>query len=305
MGLEESKTGDDLNEAEYSAAGEILTKLALANPSLLDNYITIVKSTTSLPVKVAIGASVKHFFENDSFVDAHSHRLGLLLELSSVEGFLFESNLTLKQIGVNNLLFVTHKKPLVALPLVSKAIPTILEGELTQKKEYVKVLKIGPFKHKIDDALNFRRSLYELVYTLITSLEDNPTLLTLGHIDWSAVFTQFVTRSFRDDQTITFTSLLTLLKIVTLKPTIFTDSGVLEKFIASSNKLLNKKLKEDAPKQDVAKREDTNNAVLRCLKKMDLLVQKGVLKMDREGETQWRDFIKELRQKHSKFDNEE
>ncbi|KAG7854715.1 hypothetical protein KL919_004997 [Ogataea angusta] len=292
----------DLEKTEaVEAAAEIVALLAV-HDSLLPDMCSILSSSPSRTQKLVLGSTTKHVLVDPSLESALV-LLSRYLELTSVEDYIFSPDLELKQLGVSNLIFALHKKPLVALPLVSKIMPRLLETELEQKKEYVEVVRIGPFKHKLDNGLNYRKGLYEMVYSLLTTLETNPQFLVISQVDWSQVFERFVARAFKDDPTVIFICLLTLIKIINLQPTIFAGNQTLETFIAACSKVLDKKLKDDAPKQELEKRNDTVRAVLRCCRKINTMVESGQLKLD--SYSSWSNFVSTLKTKYPIFDVEE
>ncbi|KAG7891371.1 hypothetical protein KL908_004124 [Ogataea polymorpha] len=283
------------------ATAAIIAFLAI-HDSLLPEMCSILSSSPSRTQKLVLGSTTKQVLVDPS-LESDLILLSRYLELTSAEEYIFSGDLELKQLGVSNLIFALHKKPLVALPLVSKIMPRLLETELEQKKEYVEVVRIGPFKHKLDKGLNYRKGLYEMVYSLLTTLETNPQFLVISQIDWGQVFEKFVARAFKDDPTVIFICLLTLIKIISLKPTIFAGNQTLENFIAACSKVLDKKLKDDAPKQELEKRNDTVRAVLRCCKKINTMVEAGQLKLD--SYSSWSKFVGTLKTKYPIFDIEE
>ncbi|KAG7877659.1 hypothetical protein KL937_004529 [Ogataea polymorpha] len=283
------------------ATAAIIAFLAI-HDSLLPEMCSILSSSPSRTQKLVLGSTTKQVLVDPS-LESDLILLSRYLELTSAEEYIFSGDLELKQLGVSNLIFALHKKPLVALPLVSKIMPRLLETELEQKKEYVEVVRIGPFKHKLDKGLNYRKGLYEMVYSLLTTLETNPQFLVISQIDWGQVFEKFVARAFKDDPTVIFICLLTLIKIISLKPTIFAGNQTLENFIAACSKVLDKKLKDDAPKQELEKRNDTVRAVLRCCKKINTMVEAGQLKLD--SYSSWSKFVGTLKTKYPIFDIDE
>ncbi|KAG7784385.1 hypothetical protein KL910_004485 [Ogataea haglerorum] len=288
------------SDAVEAAAG--IVALLAVHGSLLPDMCSILSAGPSRTQKLVLGSTTKHVLVDPS-LESDLILLSRYLELTSAEEYIFSADLELKQLGVSNLIFALHKKPLVALPLVSKIMPRVLETELEQKKEYVEVVRIGPFKHKLDNGLNYRKGLYEMVYTLLTTLETSPQFLVISQIDWSLVFERFVARAFKDDPTVIFICLLTLIKIINLKPTIFAGNQTLENFVAACSKVLDKKLKDDAPKQELEKRNDTVRAVLRCCKKINTMVESGQLKLD--SYSSWSNFVSALKTKYPIFDVDE
>src|SRR5205814_4246229 len=62
-----------------------------------------------------------------------------------------------------------HSKPYVIKNQLSLLLP-LLYAELTPRKELMRVVVMGPFKHTIDDGLEGRRSAYEALYSVLENL---------------------------------------------------------------------------------------------------------------------------------------
>jgi len=62
-----------------------------------------------------------------------------------------------------------HSKPYLIRPRLSHLLP-LLYGELEPRKELMRVVVMGPFRHTIDDGLEARRSAYEALYSVLENL---------------------------------------------------------------------------------------------------------------------------------------
>lgn len=287
-------------ECNYTA--DCLGSIARADQRIISNYCEILSGPHSNALKVAVASASKDLLADENFMDDQIHLLSEYVDLSTTENFIFNDNLTMKEVGVANIIAAVYKRPLIALPLVSKMLPRILETELSPKKEYIKVVRIGPFKHKLDDALEFRKQLYELVYSTLTTLETKNNMRVLFRADYSYLFKRLIIKSFKDDPTVTFLCLLIVLKIIKLRPDIFTGSELLTTFIHSCTKKLNKKLRDEAPKQEIEKRDDIVKAILRCSKKVNALVENKTVSLDGDVLSAWKAYISMLRTKYPIFE---
>jgi cullin-associated NEDD8-dissociated protein 1 len=63
----------------------------------------------------------------------------------------------------------SHSKPFLIKTQLSKLLP-LLYAELEPRKELMRVVVMGPFKHTIDDGLETRRSAYEALYSVLENL---------------------------------------------------------------------------------------------------------------------------------------
>jgi len=62
-----------------------------------------------------------------------------------------------------------HSKPFLIQHQLSHLLP-LLYRELEPRKELMRVVVMGPFKHTIDDGLEARRSAYEALYSVLENL---------------------------------------------------------------------------------------------------------------------------------------
>jgi cullin-associated NEDD8-dissociated protein 1 len=62
-----------------------------------------------------------------------------------------------------------HSKPFLVQSKLSHLLP-LLYVELEPRKELMRVVVMGPFKHTIDDGLEARRSAYEALYSVLENL---------------------------------------------------------------------------------------------------------------------------------------
>ena len=62
-----------------------------------------------------------------------------------------------------------HSKPFLIQSQLKQLLP-LLYAELAPRKELMRVVVMGPFKHTIDDGLEARRSAYEALYSVLENL---------------------------------------------------------------------------------------------------------------------------------------
>jgi cullin-associated NEDD8-dissociated protein 1 len=59
-----------------------------------------------------------------------------------------------------------HNKPDIILPALDQLLPLAMK-ETVVKPELIREVQMGPFKHKVDDGLEIRKSAYETLYALL------------------------------------------------------------------------------------------------------------------------------------------
>ncbi|ODV98117.1 hypothetical protein PACTADRAFT_31527 [Pachysolen tannophilus NRRL Y-2460] len=262
------------NLAELNLSAEILTLISILKIDRIQLLVSNIDKYESLRVKYTIISTIKYFLNyNSTNVDHHEHQnsvlldtyLSRLLEKSSL--LVFNDNLSIKQVAVQSLITFLHNKPFIAIPLLLNLLSKIMEKELTMRKEYIDTIQIGPFKHKIDNGLELRKSIYEMIYTLIIAIENNKNLATVISIqrklNYEDILLVSIDKGLKDDNDVISLSCIIIGKILTLNPHLLLSSkgSILNKLIERSNKIINKKLKENDTKQIIEMHEESVKAV--------------------------------------------
>lgn len=76
-----------------------------------------------------------------------------------------------------------HNKPSLIRDLLESVLPQ-LYSETKVKKELIREVEMGPFKHNIDDGLDIRKAAFECMYTLLDSCLDRIDVFEfLNHVE--------------------------------------------------------------------------------------------------------------------------
>lgn len=281
---------------EYGLLESILSILAESQPSISNLAITI-------------GSTPKFTFTNETFLEETSLQLLVRYAEQTTSNYIFSNSLMFKEAGISNLNLFMSKKANIAISLMTKMIPNIMESEIKANKEYIRTQFIGPYKHKIDDGLNYRKQIFESIYYLFKTLEDNKSLVFLCNVKWALYFNKFFECGIKDDQSIASVCLLTTLKLFEREPYIFGqdigDVDIFEGFITRNRKALSKKIADNAVKQDIEKQNNLIKMIIRFLKKTDLLIENNKLVLGGNQRSTWKAFINEVRSKFPIFNAED
>ncbi|AOA60948.1 hypothetical protein PP7435_CHR1-0435 [Komagataella phaffii CBS 7435] len=249
--------------------------------------------------KYTTATLIKQFYSDELLIKIHSGLFRDLLGRCSL--MVFNNNLHLKQISVNLLVSALHSAPFIALQIVAKVLGNIIDKELLPKREYIKVIQIGPFKHKIDNGLELRKSVYEMIYNLLLSVEHSNRFVSVEYIiNYEDIMMSLINKGFRDDNAIVLLSSIILSKLVTIKPGLLSTGDILSSLIASFNKILSKQLKETATKQQVENQQEAIKAVIRSSKKIDRDIVSNRSFHNETGLntvqlSDWQNYIKEMK----------
>lgn len=293
---------DNVYEIAAECLGTLLVKYELLE-SLLIIFSEPINNLRTL--NITIGNTVKYTYDNKLFLEKTSLQLLVKYAELTTSHYIFDNDLIFKQTGISNLNLILNKKPNIAISLMSKIIPNIMETEIKPNKEFIHTQFIGPYKHKIDDGLNYRKHIFDSIYYLFKTLEDNKNLVLLCNTRWALYFNRFFDCGIKDDQSIASVCLLTVLKLFEQEPNLFAnnigDVDIFEAFLARCRKMLNKKVADNAVKQDIEKQNNLVKMMIRFVKKIDVLVQHNKLLLDGNHSADWHVFIKEIKSKFPIF----
>ncbi|OJJ44923.1 hypothetical protein ASPZODRAFT_153258 [Penicilliopsis zonata CBS 506.65] len=144
-----------------------------------------------------------------------------------------------------------HNKMAILLPHLGELLPAVL-GDTQIKPELIREVQMGPFKHKVDDGLELRKSAYETLYASL----DTP--FSRIHM---ADFYARILAGLDDEQDIRTISNLMTGRLITLAPedTLRHLDGLSERYTA----VLSFKPKENAVKQELEKASEASLGVLK------------------------------------------
>jgi cullin-associated NEDD8-dissociated protein 1 len=147
-----------------------------------------------------------------------------------------------------------HNKPDIILPALDQLLPLAMK-ETVIKPELIREVQMGPFKHKVDDGLEIRKSAYETLYALLET-----SFSRLSPIEVSEFFDRIVA-GITDEHDIRILCNLMLTKLMVVAPDqvhVRLDS-IADNFRA----VLTIKPKENAVKQEVEKIQEGAKGVLK------------------------------------------
>lgn len=147
-----------------------------------------------------------------------------------------------------------HNKPHIILPALDQLLPLAMK-ETVIKPELIREVQMGPFKHKVDDGLELRKSAYETLYALIES-----AFSRLSPTDLSDCFDRIIA-GIGDENDIRILCNLMLTKLMVTAPeqTHSRLHSIAENFRA----VLVTKPKENAVKQEIEKLQEVSKGVLK------------------------------------------
>ncbi|CAH0040604.1 unnamed protein product [Clonostachys solani] len=227
---------------------ECAGRLVALNPAEFIPQLQALLSVESPSIRgMAIQAIRYTLPESDEAFDAMLRQVLVDMLLAVLQ----DQELENRRLAMMTLNSATHNKPDLILPSLGKLVPYVLEESII-KPELVREVMLGPFKHKVDDGLEVRKSAYETLYALMET-----AFSRINNID----FYDRVIAGLRDDNDIRQLCNLMITKLAVIDPdeTARRLDAIAEAFRA----VLSVKLKENAVKQEVEKQEEAIKSTLR------------------------------------------
>jgi len=172
-----------------------------------------------------------------------------------------EADLENRRLALTTFNSAMHNKPHIILPALDQLLPLAMK-ETHVKPELIREVQMGPFKHKVDDGLEIRKSAYETLYALI---ETAFSQLSLN--DLSDCFDRIVA-GIGDEHDVRILCNLMLTKLMVLAPD--QTHSRLEAIAEHFRAILSVKAKENAVKQEIEKLNDSQKGVI----KVSILINK-------------------------------
>ncbi|KAL8208860.1 hypothetical protein R6Q57_008272 [Mikania cordata] len=237
-------------EGVRNVVAECLGKLALIKPSEL---VPALKERTTSPAaftRATVVVAVKYsIVERPEKIDSV-----LYPEISSFLMLIKDQDRHVRRAAVLALSIAGHNKPNLIKGLLQDLLP-LLYDQTVIKKELIRTVDLGPFKHTVDDGLELRKAAFECVDTLL----DN----CLDQLNPSSFIVPYLKSGLDDHYDVKMPCHLILSKLADKCPSAVL--AVLDSLVEPLQKTINFKPKQDAVKQEVDRNEDMIRSALRAI----------------------------------------
>ncbi|KAF2658931.1 TIP120-domain-containing protein [Lophiostoma macrostomum CBS 122681] len=167
---------------------------------------------------------------------------------------LSEPDLENRRLALTTFNSAMHNKPDIIIPALDQLLPMAMK-ETVIKPELVREVQMGPFKHKVDDGLEIRKSAYETLYALLET-----AFSKLSPTDLSDCFDRVVA-GISDEHDIRILCNLMLTKLMVLTPD--QTHSRLEAIAENFRAVISVKPKDNAVKQEIEKIQEGSKGVLK------------------------------------------
>ncbi|XP_053576746.1 cullin-associated NEDD8-dissociated protein 1 [Bombina bombina] len=236
-------------EGTRNVVAECLGKLTLVNPAQLlprlckqlasgspytrSTVVTSIKFTISdqpAPIDTLLQGCIGDFLKTLQDSDANVRRVALVMFNSAA-----------------------HNKPSLVRGLLKKVLPP-LYNETRVRRELIREVEMGPFKHTVDDGLDVRKAAFECMYTLLESCLDQLDIYEyLNHVE----------DGLKDHYDIRMLTFIILTRLSALCPSAVLQR--LDQLIEPLRATCTTKVKAGSVKQEFEKQDELKRSAMRTI----------------------------------------
>uniref|UniRef100_M4AY56 TATA-binding protein interacting (TIP20) domain-containing protein n=1 Tax=Xiphophorus maculatus TaxID=8083 RepID=M4AY56_XIPMA len=236
-------------EGTRNLVAECLGKLTFVNPAqLLPRLKQQLKAGSPLTRSTVVTAVKFTIVDHPAPIDS--------LLKDSIGDFLKtlqDSDINVRRVALVMFNSAAHNKPSLVQGLLGTILPHLYK-ETQIRKDLIREVEMGPFKHTVDDGLDVRKAAFECMYTLLDScLEGLDVLQFLDHVE----------EGLKDHYDIRMLTFLMLARLVSLCP-----AGVLQRLdrlVEPLKATCTTKVKAGSVKQEFEKQEELRRSAMRAV----------------------------------------
>ncbi|KAM3878341.1 cullin-associated NEDD8-dissociated protein 2 [Diretmus argenteus] len=146
-----------------------------------------------------------------------------------------------------------HNKPSLIRGLLATVLPHLYK-ETQIRKDLIREVEMGPFKHTVDDGLDVRKAAFECMYTLLDSCLDGLDVLQ---------FLDHVEEGLKDHYDIRMLTFLMLARLASLCPSAVLQR--LDRLVEPLKATCTTKVKAGSVKQEFEKQEELRRSAMRAV----------------------------------------
>lgn len=164
-----------------------------------------------------------------------------------------DQDLNVRRVSLTTLNSASHNKPRLIRDLLPDILPH-LYNETKVRKDLIREVEMGPFKHTVDDGLDIRKAAFECMYTLLHSCLDRLDIFEfLNHVE----------DGLKDHYDIKMLTYLMLVRLSSLCPNAVLQH--LDRIIEPLRSTVQAKVKANSVKQEYEKQDELKRSALRAI----------------------------------------
>ncbi|KAJ7316954.1 hypothetical protein JRQ81_003116 [Phrynocephalus forsythii] len=236
-------------EGTRNVVAECLGKLAVVNPSQLLPRLKKQLSSGSPYARSTVVTAIK-FTISDQPQPIDPLLKGCIGDFLKT---LQDPDLNVRRVALAMFNSAAHNKPSLIRDQLSTVLPH-LYNETKIRRELIREVEMGPFKHTVDDGLDVRKAAFECMYTLLESCLDRLDIYEyLNHVE----------DGLKDHYDIRMLTFIMLARLSTLCPNAVLQR--LERLIEPLRATCSTKVKAGSVKQEFEKQDELKRSAMRAV----------------------------------------
>ncbi|XP_019360212.1 PREDICTED: cullin-associated NEDD8-dissociated protein 1-like isoform X1 [Gavialis gangeticus] len=236
-------------EGTRNVVSECLGKLTLVNPSQLLPRLKKQLSSGSPHARSTVVTAIK-FTISDQPQPIDRLLKGCIGDFLKT---LQDPDLNVRRVALAMFNSAAHNKPSLIRDLLNTVLPH-LYNETKIRRELIREVEMGPFKHTVDDGLDVRKAAFECMYTLLESCLDRLDIYEyLNHVE----------DGLKDHYDIRMLTFIMLARLSTLCPNAVLQR--LERLIEPLRATCSTKVKAGSVKQEFEKQDELKRSAMRAV----------------------------------------
>nr|XP_046241015.1 cullin-associated NEDD8-dissociated protein 2 isoform X3 [Scatophagus argus] len=236
-------------EGTRNLVAECLGKLTLVNPAqLLPRLKQQIKAGSPLARSTVVTAIKFTIVDQPARIDSLLNDcIGDFLKT------LQDEDINVRRVALVMFNSAAHNKPSLIRGRLATVLPHLYK-ETQIRKDLIREVEMGPFKHTVDDGLDVRKAAFECMYTLLDScLEGLDILQFLDHVE----------EGLKDHYDIRMLTFLMLARLASLCPAAVLQR--LDRLIEPLKATCTTKVKAGSVKQEFEKQEELRRSAMRAV----------------------------------------
>nr|CAG4642282.1 EOG090X00HY [Evadne anonyx] len=236
-------------EGTRNVVAECLGKLTLTDAEELLPRLRVALNSPSALMRTTIVTAVKF-----TISDQHQSIDPFLKQcMADFLLTLQDTDLNVRRVALIAFNSAAHNKPSLIRDLLDSVLPQ-LYNETKVRKELVREVEMGPFKHTVDDGLDLRKAAFECMYTLLDSCLDRLDVFEfLNHIELG----------LKDHYDIKMLTYLMVARLASLCPSAVLQR--LDRLVEPLRTTCTTKVKANAVKQEYEKQDELKRSAMRAV----------------------------------------